>query len=433
MPLPRTVAQALRHAKRTDSWEPGMCENFVASMYGAVGLGGYASASDQWNNIPSNLKHGDIDNAPKGALVFWGGGDGHVAISAGGGWVYTTDFSGDGTVSLVKASAITQGWGKPVSGWSQPYWGGHTVKMTGGAGDPPPEAKGKDGKDGPDMAQRENNQTNYGYAQEFLDSHPEIAQLVHQAKQHGWTDARLKYEIQDTDWYKEHTQAQRQYQLLLAESPEQAKQMVQDQAKQLRLLAGQSGVDLSDRELRNLAEKAARNNWDDVAMKFALAHHFDLAKRGDPMTGIAGNADRVIDGLSDQYGIKVDRGTRQKWISQTISGQIDPSTMEDVLREQAKTLYPSVAKMLDTRTLRDVLTPYMTAAADELGLSVDQMRTTGGKWTAALSGENGAMSMDEWMAKFRTDPKYAWDAGPAGRAAGSNAARSLLSALGGAL
>jgi hypothetical protein len=123
-----SAQQALAKATSVTAWTIGMCDNFVANMYG-YGSSGYVDAITHWNSIPSNLQHPGDQNAPAGALMFWGGGRGHVAISDGAGGIYSTDQPSPGRVSHVPASYITNGWGKPYLGWTPPVFQGQTGQV----------------------------------------------------------------------------------------------------------------------------------------------------------------------------------------------------------------------------------------------------------------------------------------------------------------
>lgn len=118
-----TSSQAIAKAMSVTRWAVGMCDSFVAQMYGFSGSG-YNTAVDNWKATPPNLKHPNDMQAPEGALMYWGGGDGHVAISLGDGTIRSTDIGGFGTVTTAPASAITQKWGKPYLGWAYPYFSG---------------------------------------------------------------------------------------------------------------------------------------------------------------------------------------------------------------------------------------------------------------------------------------------------------------------
>lgn len=77
------------------------------------GAGGSAGANTHTNPA----------NAPADVPVFWSGGHdgaGHVAISAGGGYCYTTDWNGQSAVwTKVKISDIAKRWGLHYLGWSE--------------------------------------------------------------------------------------------------------------------------------------------------------------------------------------------------------------------------------------------------------------------------------------------------------------------------
>jgi len=120
-----SYADAVAKAEAVKSWTVGMCDNFVANMYG-YSSSGYSSAIVHWNSVPAADKHPGDMNAPAGALMFWGGGLGHVAISDGHGGIISTDMPNSGEVSTVPADTPTTKWGKPYLGWTIPYFQGQS-------------------------------------------------------------------------------------------------------------------------------------------------------------------------------------------------------------------------------------------------------------------------------------------------------------------
>lgn len=121
-----TSTQAIAKAKSVKTWAVGMCDNFVANMYG-YGSSGYATAVKNWQATPGTLKHPGDWNAPAGALMYWGGGStgaGHVAISLGNGSIISTDATGPGVVGQISARTPTDKWGHPYLGWAYPYFQG---------------------------------------------------------------------------------------------------------------------------------------------------------------------------------------------------------------------------------------------------------------------------------------------------------------------
>lgn len=133
------VALAKQYAADKTNFKVGNCWVFVRQTLGYTDpIPGYASAAQAFMRIQAAHGISNSPNPPAGAPVFWTGGTsglGHVALSAGDGQVYSTDFGpngylGDGLVHLVPISVINedtalhyQGWantvaGTPVSTWN---------------------------------------------------------------------------------------------------------------------------------------------------------------------------------------------------------------------------------------------------------------------------------------------------------------------------
>ena len=133
-----TPEQAVTKAKNTATWAAGMCDNFVANMFGFTSSG-YNRAIDNWNAVPVASRHLGDTNAPAGALEFWSGGStgaGHVAISDGAGNIISTDQPTSGKVSTVPQSTISNTWGETYLGWTPPMFQGQmgNVGATTGSG-----------------------------------------------------------------------------------------------------------------------------------------------------------------------------------------------------------------------------------------------------------------------------------------------------------
>jgi len=392
-----------------------MCANFVASMYGAVGLGGYSSAADQWSSIPSRLKNGGY-NAPPGALLFWGGGYGHVAISAGGGWVYTTDFDGRGVVSLVKASDITAQWGKPFQGWSQPYWGGHTVKLKGDGDTPPPEAGGGGGGNGEandrgkDNLSRQEMAERYGFAMSFLKSEPELWKLFQKAYQHGWSADQFVAELRDTKWYKQHNETWRQNALLKSTDPATYRDRLQEIRATLKDMAASMGATLSDHQMDQVAENALMFGWSDAQISNTLADYVKRIKGS--FVGDAGSAQDELEAFARDMGVRVNR----EWINNAVrnmsDGDWDIQRAKDKITRIAVSQFPNLADDLKSgSTVYDLAAGYLNTKAQLLELNPSQVDLFDKDVRRALSsrdkdGKPGMMTLWEFEQKVRSDPAW---------------------------
>lgn len=133
-------AQAIAFAQAqaaapTQNWYE-KCQTFVREALG-FGEGTAPTAQAAWDDTISTggKVHKGDQNPPAGVPVYWSGGssgDGHVALSAGSGYVYSTDIGGNGTVSLVPLMSIQQKWGLTYEGWAETEAG--SGKLYGGKG-----------------------------------------------------------------------------------------------------------------------------------------------------------------------------------------------------------------------------------------------------------------------------------------------------------
>lgn len=97
---------------------PGMCLQMVRECYGIPAK--EPDAAHAWVN--AQKPHRGDTNPPRGFPVFWTGGShnfGHVAISAGDGWVWSTDIKRAGFFNIVPLTLIAERWGLKYAGWTE--------------------------------------------------------------------------------------------------------------------------------------------------------------------------------------------------------------------------------------------------------------------------------------------------------------------------
>lgn len=101
-------------ATGTNGWAD-LCDHLAAN---AVGFehSGYDTAWDHWQSIDPNYRRGPSSTPNMGDYVFWEGGQGHIAMYAGFGTIYSQDILRHGRVDLVRIGLITQKWGLAYAG-----------------------------------------------------------------------------------------------------------------------------------------------------------------------------------------------------------------------------------------------------------------------------------------------------------------------------
>jgi|tagenome__1003787_1003787.scaffolds.fasta_scaffold20845073_2 hypothetical protein len=138
MSKPNAPVVALATAKLADSCELNGCLRFVRLLYAHDG-GPDRVPAVNFSPAPINFrvpfateafehaaskhrpKAGEVPEAPPvGVPVWWSGGaSGHVAISAGRGFVLSTDYPAATQVGRVSIKKLTQKWSKRYEGWTE--------------------------------------------------------------------------------------------------------------------------------------------------------------------------------------------------------------------------------------------------------------------------------------------------------------------------
>lgn len=112
------VSCARSHAERGTSWGVGYCLKFSRTCAGAPA--GVPDATAAWRQARHRHSAG---TPPRGALVFWTGGSrghGHVAISDGAGYVWSTDIRRAGKVDRVSLGYLAAKWPSlRYAGWAE--------------------------------------------------------------------------------------------------------------------------------------------------------------------------------------------------------------------------------------------------------------------------------------------------------------------------
>ena len=271
---------------------------------------------------------------------------------------------------------------------------------------------------------------NYGFARAFLTTHPEIKALVNKAIKGEWTPDKFQYAVKDTAWYRQHTETQRQADLLQTSDPAQWQNQVNEATQKIQRAAAQAGVTVSAADAAQAAQLSIRNGWDDTDYQAWIGNHYTYSE--DP----AGAASTTIDQLrrmSQAYGVTLSNATLQAWTRQVLGGGAEAGDFEDRIREQAKVLFPGAAGWLDSgQTVADIASPYLEYASKLLNVPVSQMDITEPKWQKMLNGgQNGAMlSLEQFGKAIRTDSQYGWATSLDAKASAYSLANGLSQIMG---
>lgn len=184
---------------------------------------------------------------------------------------------------------------------------------------------------------------------------PELVPILQRRLDKAISDQEFAAQVQQTEWYRTTPQKSRAWLGLYAVDPATAERQVQEAKSQFKSMLGDYALDLAD-------------------------------------------------------------VTLEQWARKTLSGEVDESAFQGYLKEQAKSLFPTLAAAIgDGFTVRQYGDVYAQRAAQRLGVAPESINFSDEKWRRALvrvdpkTGERKAMNLDEWDNEIRTNPIYGYD------------------------
>lgn len=257
---------------------------------------------------------------------------------------------------------------------------------------------------------------NYGYLAAFLDI-PEIRKVLLQASVPGkeWAPEKLQGAIYATGWWKKTAETTRQWIALQSQDPATAKQKLAQTTQQVRVLASQTGVNLSDAQVNQMALNINKFGWSEQQVRSAVGHQFHY----DPKVAAKGQAALTVDALKEtasKYLVPLSDSTINKWGQDVLSGNVDLAAFESYAKEQAKSMFPGLTAALDAGvTVAQYVEPYKQTAAQMLEIPPEQVNFMDPKWRKAVdqidpkTGTRTSMSLTDWQNELRTNTSYGWD------------------------
>lgn len=255
---------------------------------------------------------------------------------------------------------------------------------------------------------------NYGYMAAFLKD-PEIGPILIKAAQKGWDQATLQGAIYKTNWWKTHSDTTRTFDAQSKLDPATQKQQIAGQLVNIATEARNLGVIVDKTHLGQMAVDSLRFGWNGQQLRNAIVAEGRMDYGGKNGSAALTLRDNLKTKAAD-YLVPIDDKTMNTWVKNVTSGQVSDNDFEGYLKEQAKSLFPSMGAAIDAGvTPQQYVAPYKNIAAQTLEIDPEQVQFTDPKWSKALfqvdpkTGQRTAMGLADWQNLLRTDPTYGWD------------------------
>jgi hypothetical protein len=276
----------------------------------------------------------------------------------------------------------------------------------------------------------------YGFSAAFLKSHKDVAAIVNKAVSGSWEMDKFLDALRQTRWWKTTSDAQRRYDVQLAENPGEINESVSRMVSAIQRMLIQMGMSLPNSTVGSLARQAVRNAWNEEELRnfVGIKYHHGGSQ------GMIGKTRQQLTQLAGDYGVKLSDHMLGNFTELVIRGLRTVDDYKKYMIDAAKSQYKAVAPQLDQGfTIRQILDPYLAIAAEELGKNVATLDISNPMWNAAIQyrGEKPVsatpqrtMTNDEWLRTVRTDKRYGWDQGQNAQKAAAVMARELATAFG---
>ncbi len=258
----------------------------------------------------------------------------------------------------------------------------------------------------------------YGYAAAFFNSDPELQDLISQAVAGQWSADKFRAELMASDWYRDHSAAQRVWIELEARDPQEAETRITNQMTKLKQQANQLGVTITDARLRTIARDSLMLGFPDEKIKELIAAEWSWGGPGST-TGTMATLENHMRQLASDYGVTVSDSQLTQYLSGVISGAMTEDHFADYARDMARSKYPGIGQWLDMgMTVRQVAQPYLQSYSQILERNADTIDLNDSLVQRALQGQQGtggqqptqAMTLYDFERQLRADPRWQYTA-----------------------
>lgn len=289
-------------------------------------------------------------------------------------------------------------------------------KKTGGGKETPPPAEPETvtADDWKQIIQEE-----FGSMWDVYNESPDVRKVLDDAVKGGYHNDEVKLEaaLSNTNWFRSTQASARQFAIRQSTDPATLQAQIDKNASTIKQAALETGIVLPDATITRLSSDAIKYGWSDNQLTNAVGSEVvATAKAGGPSAFAElsrGSTGRRLREIADSYAVKPSDSMIQEWTAKVMSGEQSEDTFTNTVREQARTMYRSLAPQIDKNMdVKTATSAYTSQATRVLGIDETQIDWTDAKWNKALNyqdpktNEYRAMDTWEWDRYLRSLPEW---------------------------
>lgn len=253
----------------------------------------------------------------------------------------------------------------------------------------------------------------YGQFAWMYNSDPQVKALIDQASAEDWPAEKLAASIKGTAWWQGRVAAEREWERQIADDPREALNMRNQKAEEIAKQAQILGVTLRPGVADSFADSFFRYGWTPIQLENSILSQFTY-ERGKT-TGAAATIETELRNAARDYTVPITDKTVQDWIISINQGRTTVEQFRAHLAQIAAADNPWMAEALNAGfSVRNIMDPYVSRAAQELGISEAEVDLSDPKWRQLLEvtnekGERVRPDTRTILRMIRTDERFGWD------------------------
>lgn len=262
-------------------------------------------------------------------------------------------------------------------------------------------------------------QEEFGSLWDVYSNNADVRKVIDRSVQEGWYNdpTKLTESLRNTNWFRTTESKARQFAIRQSTDPATLDDEIAQNAQSIRDISATTGVVLSDTTITRLASDKVKYGWTENELSNAVGSEVVATARAGGAQGMAeltrATYGSTLRQVADSYAVKPTDSLIEQWTAQILSGSKTQQEYENLIREQARTLYRSLAPQIDKGLdVKTAVSAYTNQAQRVLGVDETQIDWTDNKWNRALNyqdpktGEYRQMDTWEWNRYLRSMPEW---------------------------
>lgn len=306
-----------------------------------------------------------------------------------------------------------------------PSWGDKVIGGSGGSGVIPSVELSNGGGDyptGSGSAPRMTAADYYGVDSlgKLLSSIPELAKLVDQAVAGNWSTDKFQNKVEDSAWYRTHSDTARAVIIQQANDPAAYHQRLSNAYETVSNLSRQSGFDISGQAAWQIAAHALLTGNDSnqawLLKTMGSTRNYAGAANLSGFTGQMAQTLQQLQQMYSDYGYQNRNNLLAEAAQQIVEGNTTIDTYKQQVMNWAKSTFPALSQQIDEgQTVKDLATPYVQSMSqllevdpNTLNLFTPAIRQALQGYTDPATKQREATPLWQFENQVREDPRWAF-------------------------